>query len=84
MPCYKCSNGKWKYGQEGNCQFDTLGSCEAAERAIHARKRRRTNELQTNEKTRQEEARQDVTMAKKPHDPERREEPYHGKKKPKK
>jgi hypothetical protein len=24
------------------------------------------------------------TMAKKPHDPERREEPYHGKKKPKK
>jgi hypothetical protein len=78
MPCYKCSNGKWKYGQEGNCQFDTLGSCEAAERAIHARKKRQTNELQTNEETRQ-----DVTMAKKPHDPERREEPGH-KKKPKK
>ena len=83
MPCYKCSNGKWKYGQEGNCQFDTLDSCEAAERAIHARKRRRTNELQTNEETRKEETRQDVTMAKKPHDPERREEPGH-KKKPKK
>lgn len=83
MPCYKCSNGKWKYGQEGNCQFDTLGSCEAAERAIHARKRRRTNELQTNEEARKEEARKDVTMSKKPHDPERREEPGH-KKKPKK
>ena len=37
MPCYKCSNGKYKYGQRGNCQFDTLESCQAAERAIHAR-----------------------------------------------
>jgi hypothetical protein len=85
MPCYKCSNGKWKYGQEGNCQFDTLGSCEAAERAIHARKRRRTNELQTHEETSKEETRQDVTMAKKPphEERERREEPGH-KKKPKK
>ena len=60
MPCYKCTNGKWKYGQEGNCQFDTLGSCEAAERAIHARKRRCTNELQTDEETRKEKTRKDV------------------------
>jgi len=30
MPCYKCSNGKYKYGKRGNCQFDTLGACEAA------------------------------------------------------
>jgi hypothetical protein len=37
MPCYKCSNGKWKYGEQGRCQFDTLTSCEAAERAVHAR-----------------------------------------------
>jgi len=37
MPCYKCSNGKYKYGERGRCQFDTLSSCEAAERAIHAR-----------------------------------------------
>jgi len=37
MPCYKCSNGKWKYGKAGNCQFDTLASCRAAEAAIHAR-----------------------------------------------
>ena len=37
MPCYKCSNGKYKYGERGNCQFDTLGACQAAERAIHAR-----------------------------------------------
>jgi len=37
MPCYKCSNGKYKYGKEGNCQFDSLGHCLEAERAIHAR-----------------------------------------------
>ncbi len=37
MPCYKCNNGKWKYGKRGNCQFDTLEACQAAEAAIHAR-----------------------------------------------
>lgn len=37
MPCYKCSNGKWKYGEHGNCQFDTLAACREAEQAIHAR-----------------------------------------------
>ena len=59
MPCYKCSNGKYKYGKGGNCQFDTLAACEAAERAIHARENKK-DELQTNEKTRQKEARQNV------------------------
>ena len=29
MPCYKCSNGKYKYGLKGNCQFDTLGACQS-------------------------------------------------------
>lgn len=38
MPCYKCNNGKWKYGKRGRCQFDTLKACRAAEAAIHARK----------------------------------------------
>ena len=37
MPCYKCSNGKYKYGEHGNCQFDTLSKCREAEQAIHAR-----------------------------------------------
>jgi hypothetical protein len=41
MPCYKCSNGKYKYGQRGNCQFDTLGACQEAEQAIHARENRK-------------------------------------------
>jgi len=36
MPCIKCSNGKWKYGEKGNCQFKTLKSCKAAAAAIHA------------------------------------------------
>ena len=35
MPCMKCSNGKWKYGEQGNCQFDTLSACKAAAAAIH-------------------------------------------------
>jgi hypothetical protein len=35
MPCIKCSNGKWKYGEGGNCQFDTLETCKQAATAIH-------------------------------------------------
>lgn len=35
MPCIKCANGKWKYGENGNCQFDTLAACNAAAAAIH-------------------------------------------------
>jgi hypothetical protein len=38
MPCYKCSNGKYKYGKRGKCQFDTLKKCQDAEAAIHAKK----------------------------------------------
>ena len=37
MPCMKCNNGKWKYGERGRCQFDTLAACKAAEAAIHAK-----------------------------------------------
>ena len=38
MPCYKCSNGKYKYSKRGRCQFDTLKACKDAEAAIHAKK----------------------------------------------
>ena len=41
MPCYKCNNGKYKYGESGRCQFDTLAACEAAERAIHAQQQQK-------------------------------------------
>ena len=36
MPCIKCSNGKWKYGKKGRCQFKTLVACNKAAAAIHA------------------------------------------------
>ena len=35
MPCIKCSNGKYKYGEHGNCEFDTLKKCHEAAAAIH-------------------------------------------------
>jgi hypothetical protein len=44
MPCMKCSNGKYKYGERGRCQFDTLEACKAAEAAIHARERKQASE----------------------------------------
>ena len=44
MPCIKCSNGKYKYGERGRCQFDTLEACHAAEAAIHARERKEIKE----------------------------------------
>jgi hypothetical protein len=31
----RCSNGKYKYGKNGDCQFDTLAKCKAAAAAIH-------------------------------------------------
>jgi len=34
MPCYKCANGKYKYGTRGDCNFDTLTKCRDAEMAI--------------------------------------------------
>lgn len=37
MPCIKCANGKWKYGSNGKCQFDTKSQCEKAAAAIHAK-----------------------------------------------
>ena len=35
-PCMKCSDGKWKYGENGDCSLDTLEECEQAAKAIHA------------------------------------------------
>lgn len=37
MPCMKCANGKWKYGENGRCQFDTLEACKRAAAAIHVK-----------------------------------------------
>jgi len=36
MPCIKCSNGKYKYGEHGKCIYETLEKCQEAAAAIHA------------------------------------------------
>lgn len=41
MPCIPCSNGKWKYGVRGRCQFNSKAHCEKAQAAIHAKQNRR-------------------------------------------
>ena len=30
MPCKKCKDGKWKWGNSGKCQYDTKEECENA------------------------------------------------------
>lgn len=29
MPCYKCENGKVKFGKTGECQYNSIAECEA-------------------------------------------------------
>lgn len=37
MPCIKCANKKWKYGEKGRCVYKTLEACKRAAAAIHAK-----------------------------------------------
>ena len=30
MPCFKCTNGKWKFGRTGACKHATKSACDAA------------------------------------------------------
>jgi signal peptide peptidase SppA len=30
VPCEQCENGKWRWGATGECQYDSLEECEAA------------------------------------------------------
>ena len=30
MPCKECENGKYKWGNTGKCEYDTIAECEAA------------------------------------------------------
>jgi len=30
MPCIKCKDGKYKYGNTGDCKYNSLEDCEAA------------------------------------------------------
>ena len=29
MPCKKCKDGKYKFGETGECKYDTKEACEA-------------------------------------------------------
>ena len=35
MPCKKCKDGKWKFGNTGECKYNTKESCEADNRAYY-------------------------------------------------
>ena len=30
MPCTKCEEGKYKWGETGECEYDSLDACESA------------------------------------------------------
>ena len=30
MPCTQCKDGKYKWGETGECEYDTLEECQAA------------------------------------------------------
>ena len=36
MPCYECENGKWKFGQTGECQYDSKSECETENKDYYA------------------------------------------------
>ena len=36
MPCYECENGKWRFGQTGDCQYDSKSDCETANKDYYA------------------------------------------------
>jgi hypothetical protein len=36
MPCYECENGKWKFGETGDCQYDSKETCETANKDYYA------------------------------------------------
>jgi hypothetical protein len=38
MPAIKCSNGKWKWGENGQCVFSSKTNAEIAGKAIEAKK----------------------------------------------
>jgi|TARA_R110001606_G_scaffold142563_1_gene281882 hypothetical protein len=36
MPCYECESGKWRFGQTGNCEYDSKSDCETANKDYYA------------------------------------------------
>lgn len=42
MPAIKCTNGKWKWGENGQCVFSSKANAEAAGKAIEAKKTKKS------------------------------------------
>ena len=38
MPCFKCTNGKYKFGRSGACKHSSKGACDRANRKTPKRK----------------------------------------------
>tara|TARA_Y100000004_G_scaffold52858_2_gene58754 strand:+ start:8362 stop:9363 length:1002 start_codon:yes stop_codon:yes gene_type:complete len=36
MPCKECENNKWKWGENGECKYDSLAECEADNEGYYA------------------------------------------------
>ena len=36
MPCKECENNKWKWGEDGECKYDSLSECEADNEGYYA------------------------------------------------
>ena len=45
MPCKECSEGKYKWGETGECQYDTLQECEDANTSYSEMKETKIVEL---------------------------------------
>ena len=45
MPCTKCEEGKYKWGETGECKYDTLQDCEAANASYEEMKETKIVEL---------------------------------------
>ena len=35
MPCEECENGRYKWGETGECQYDTMEDCQLANQGEH-------------------------------------------------
>tara|TARA_R110000751_G_scaffold36862_3_gene89730 strand:+ start:1537 stop:2196 length:660 start_codon:yes stop_codon:yes gene_type:complete len=36
MPCYECEEGKWRFGETGDCQYESKSDCETANKDYYA------------------------------------------------
>lgn len=42
MPCKKCDSGKWKWGENGDCEYDSKEACETANPNSHYKESKTT------------------------------------------